>query len=100
MHLTTETVDRDTARDFATTIRAARALAKQGRAQAEAVRNLVKCTRVFARVHRTQAATFAGFDRVHNLAQRAIAQGIAPPSVHAWAADRYSRVRLETARHE
>lgn len=93
------TIDRDVARDFAGTIRAARALAAKGRAQAESVRQLIRATRLFARVHRSRTDGCAEIDRIHNLTRRAIALGIAPASVHAWSATRYSRVRLETFAH-
>lgn len=89
--LTAITIERDVARDFAGTLRACRALARKGRAQAESLRTLTTCTREFARVHRDRVDGVAAIDRIHNLAQRAIALGIAPDSVHRWSSARVDR---------
>lgn len=95
----TTTIDRDHARDFATTLAACRALARKGRAQAEHLRQLTAATRQFARTWRDRLDRFAEIDRIESVALRAIARGVAPTSVHAWTSARYSRVRLEGCTH-
>lgn len=95
MNLTT--IERDSARDFAVTLAACRRLAKtQGRAGAEHVRQLVAATRSFARTMRDTRDRCAEIDRIHDLAQRALARGVAPTSVRTYSESRYARVRLES----
>lgn len=99
--LTATAIERDVARDFAGTLRACRAFARQGRAQAQAMRVLTACTREFARAHRMRVDGVAAIDRIHNLAQRAIALGVAPTSVTRWHSARVDRaLNLGASAHD